>query len=118
MFFGRLACAPDEWGFHVLPERLTSYITISEEEHDRILDEATKQNKLISGDENGNPILVDPPPPAPEEIKRQRIKELERYLASTDWYVIRFADTGEAIPLEIKEARQSAREEISRLREE
>lgn len=36
------------------------------------------------------------------------------YLASTDWYVIRFADTGVAIPDDIKTARATARAQIVR----
>lgn len=51
-----------------------------------------------------------------EQRKQQRIAELEEYLKSTDWYAIRFADTGEEIPADIKKARQEARDEISRLR--
>jgi hypothetical protein len=31
------------------------------------------------------------------------------YLDSTDWYVIRHADSGEAVPIEISEARAAAR---------
>ncbi len=53
-----------------------------------------------------------------EQRKQQRIAELEQYLKSTDWYAIRFADTGEEYPAEIKTARQEAREEISQLRGE
>ena len=34
------------------------------------------------------------------------------YLASTDWYATRFAETGEAIPAEVKTARQAARDAI------
>ena len=34
------------------------------------------------------------------------------YLASTDWYVARFAETGTAIPDEIKVARQAARDSV------
>lgn len=49
---------------------------------------------------------------------KKRIVELEYYLSSTDWYCSRFVDTGEEIPAEIKKARQDAREEISKLREE
>ena len=51
-----------------------------------------------------------------EQRKQQRIAELEEYLKSTDWYAIRFADTGEEMPADIKKARQEARDEISRLR--
>ena len=45
-----------------------------------------------------------------------RINELENFLRNTDWYVIRFADTEEPIPADIKTNRQAAREEISKLR--
>lgn len=31
------------------------------------------------------------------------------YLAGTDWYVARFAETGEAIPQEVSQARAEAR---------
>lgn len=51
-----------------------------------------------------------------EKARLAKIEELEAYLAETDWYVIRFADTGEAIPEEIKTKRRDARDEISRLR--
>lgn len=53
-----------------------------------------------------------------EDVKKRRIVELESYLSSTDWYAVRYAETGVAIPDEIKVKRQSAREEISSLREE
>ena len=51
-----------------------------------------------------------------EKARIARIEELEAFLDSTDWYAIRFADTGEPIPQNVKEQRQSAREEIARLR--
>lgn len=35
------------------------------------------------------------------------------YLASTDWYVVRFMETGVEIPEEVSQARQDAREVIS-----
>lgn len=58
-------------------------------------------------------------PTKPQEIiNQERIAELEKYLTTTDWYAIRSADTGEEIPTEIKKARQEARAEISKLREE
>jgi len=34
------------------------------------------------------------------------------YLASTDWYVIRLTETGVAIPQEITEKREAARQSI------
>ena len=45
-----------------------------------------------------------------------RISELQAYLSSTDWYAIRYADTGESIPEDVKIKRAEARAEISKLR--
>lgn len=56
------------------------------------------------------------PEPTAEDLKKARIAELQNYLNATDWYAVRFAETGVEIPDEIKAERQSAREEISRLR--
>ena len=53
-----------------------------------------------------------------EQQTHNKIHELENYLRNTDWYAIRKADTGEAIPAEITTARQTAREQISTLRGE
>lgn len=56
--------------------------------------------------------------PTESEIVQNRIMGLESYLSSTDWYAVRYAETGVEIPEDVKQQRQSAREEISRLREE
>jgi len=48
----------------------------------------------------------------PEEIQAQINQEALAYLASTDWYVVRFSETGVAIPDDIKTARQVARDAI------
>ena len=56
--------------------------------------------------------------PTTNELNERRISELETYLNSTDWYAARYAETGVEIPIDIKTARQAAREEISALREQ
>ncbi|WP_458401140.1 hypothetical protein [Mailhella sp.] len=60
--------------------------------------------------------------PTEEEERRAeieaRIAELQEYLRSTDWYAIRFADSGVEIPAGVKQARQEARDEIDTLRAE
>lgn len=117
MFFGKLKDS-NEWGFGVFESRFETYKEIDDAVHMSIINRANNEGKLISADEEGNPILVAPPEPTEEEKAKQKIEELEGYLTSTDWYAIRFADTGEEIPAEIKTKRQEAREEISRLREE
>lgn len=115
-YFGKVKNTED-WGFDCFETTFDNPIELTDEEHDELVEQAQSQNKWISGDENGNPILIDPPQPSEEEIKQRRISELERFLKSTDWYAIRFADTGEPIPSDIKQQRQDARDEISRLRE-
>lgn len=54
---------------------------------------------------------------ASEQKKSERIAELQSLLNKTDWYAVRYAETGVEIPDEIKVERQAAREEISRLRD-
>lgn len=66
---------------------------------------------------NGSWYLKGYAPEKPQSvIDAERIAELQNYLAATDWYAVRFAETGVEVPAEIKAERQAAREEISRLR--
>tara|TARA_B110000902_G_scaffold241926_1_gene292760 strand:+ start:213 stop:527 length:315 start_codon:yes stop_codon:yes gene_type:complete len=54
-------------------------------------------------------------PPARDferEAVEQSNSELRAYLAETDWYVIRFAETGVAVPADITTARSDARSAI------
>lgn len=64
----------------------------------------------------GSEFVLSTDEKAIEKQNQERIAELEEYLSSTDWYAIRFADIGEEYPAEIREKRQEARDEISRLR--
>lgn len=76
-------------------------------------------------DEEGNTVtktirrfqIVRNAEPTADEITKQRISELEAYLNSTDWYAVRYAETGVEIPDDVKTGRQEARDEISTLRE-
>lgn len=52
-----------------------------------------------------------------EEIQDNSVQEkaneqARKYLADTDWYIIRFMETGISVPSEISESRQSARNSI------
>lgn len=118
MYFGKIKNTDDEWGFDVFTSSFESYVTVDDSEHLGIVNRANSEGKLIKGDSDGNPILVNPPEPTDYEKAQSRISELEQFLTETDWYAIRFADTGEEIPAEIKKNRQEARDEISRLRAE
>lgn len=52
-----------------------------------------------------------------KEVQEQVNHEARRYLAETDWYVIRQQETGEAIPADILTERQSARERVIAIEE-
>ena len=52
----------------------------------------------------------------PEKPIEEQIEELQQYLDDTDWYVVRFAETGVEVPVEVKEERQRTREKIDALR--
>jgi len=57
------------------------------------------------------PVVPEPEPIEPYvPDPQQEINEKSRsYLRDTDWYVIRFLETGVAVPAEITEARNAAR---------
>jgi len=66
----------------------------------------------------GGAFVALPPPPAPtaEEIaalaQAATNRQARAYLASTDWYIVRFAESGVAVPAEITTARAAARASI------
>lgn len=70
------------------------------------------EGKLIVADENGRPILQDPPPLTPEQEQKRINSEARAYLAGTDWYVIRQQETGEPVPSEILAERSAARARV------
>ncbi len=45
----------------------------------------------------------------PEQLAEQAKAEARQYLASTDWYVTRFAETGVAVPEDVTAKRAEAR---------
>lgn len=47
-----------------------------------------------------------------EQIQAETNQEALTYLASTDWYVVRFSETGVVIPDDVKAKRQEARDAI------
>ena len=101
MYFGKVKNGiHDEWGFTGTENDpiFESLVEVTDEEFNQLLQEANKNHKEIKGDEEGKPILVDYPEPTGKEKANARISELEHFLDETDWYAIRFADTGEPIP--------------------
>ena len=67
----------------------------------------------------GGAFVALPPPPAPtaEEIaalaQAATNRQARAYLASTDWYVVRWTETGVPVPAEITTARAAARAAIA-----
>lgn len=61
-----------------------------------------------------NGIVVEylPLPKSIEQLQIESNTAAKAYLASTDWYVVRFAETGVEIPADISASRQAAREAI------
>ena len=53
-----------------------------------------------------------PPPPTPEQVAEQARRANLSYLAATDWYSIRYAETGKVIPEDILAKRQVARDAL------
>ena len=51
-------------------------------------------------------------------IIKEELAEQQSILSDTDWYAIRYADSGVEIPADIKAKRQAAREKIDELRAE
>lgn len=96
------------------------YVEVPVEEMHEINRESCKTGKILSADENGYPVLLDLPQPKKEdldkEVYRNELEELQKYLQDTDWYAIRFSETGKKVPKDISEKRENARNRISELR--
>lgn len=73
-------------------------------------------NNAMIVDKGGYYEVEAIPEPTQEELNQERINELQAYLTSTDWYAVRMAETGVAIPEDVASQRASARDEISTLR--
>ena len=86
------------------------------------IDPVTRDEQDEEGNSTAKTIrrfqIVRTPEPTTNELNERRISELETYLNTTDWYAARYAETGVEIPVDIKTARQAARDEISTLREQ
>lgn len=105
-----------EYGSYTEISALISYVEIGDNEWMSIVNRANSENKIITPYKDGYPVLADPPEPTQEEQVVERIRQLENYLSSTDWYILRYQETGTPEPEEIKQKRAEARAEISQLR--
>jgi hypothetical protein len=53
-----------------------------------------------------------------EEHRLAEIAEMTAYLASTDWYAVRLAETGQTVPETVLAKRAEVRQRISEMREQ
>jgi hypothetical protein len=68
---------------------------------------------------DGKQYIKGTEPKIPQSVVDEKeIAELQEYLTETDWYAVRYAETGVEIPEEVKQKRQDARKKISELRNE
>lgn len=88
-------------------------VEITEEEHATLL-AGQSAGMVISSGGDGYPILAEPPAPTADQVQAQVNAEAYAYLASTDWYVIRGQETGEAIPADVLDKRAAARKVVVR----
>jgi hypothetical protein len=70
------------------------------------------QLHLVTADmrEIGNQELAELLAPTPEQLAGQAKAEARAYLASTDWYYARLAETGQAVPDDVVAKRKASRE--------
>lgn len=83
-------------------------VEISKERHQELM-AGQSEGKVIAADDRGQPQLVEPKQPTPEEAQKRKSAESRQYLKDTDWYVVRKVETGEEIPQEILDLRAQAR---------
>ncbi len=83
-------------------------VELTDEQYNELM-AGQSAGKYIVADDRGFPRLVDEEPISPEEAQRRSNRKNRDYLSSTDWYVVRQAETGTPIPQEILDARAAAR---------
>ena len=82
--------------------------------NEKFLDSVLEEGGELLGDH----IIDRTPPVVTEEdlaadLKRQKANEAKRYLAETDWYAVRKAETEKEIPADILAKRAQARLDAS-----
>lgn len=80
---------------------------LTKQEYDA-LRKGLSEGKTIDTSKN-EPALIDMPLPSGKEAKQITQEKAKAYLVSTDWYLIRYIESGIVMPDEIKQARAEAR---------
>jgi len=72
----------------------TDAVEITPEQHAALL-QGQSEGKIITADENGYPILVDPPGPTPEQLATSARADRDAKLTATSWLVERHREEQE-----------------------
>lgn len=83
----RVFIDPDLWP-HDLPD---DFIPLCVEDHARILDELST-GRILSADESGQPITVEPPPPSAEALAALARRRRDAEIAQVRWLIERHRD--------------------------
>ena len=75
------------------------------------------QGKQIASDEDGYPILADPPSPSQSELDAQEIASLKAYLSSTDYIYAKCLELGLDVNIEYAEVVQRRKDARIRIQE-
>lgn len=83
-----------DYGFYLEKDGLTSYVEVSEENWQSLIQQANDNQKAITADSNGNPVLTDLAEIelTEEEKIQNEITELKQYLESTDYIACKLAE--------------------------
>ncbi len=83
-------------------------VEISEARRVELMDGQAK-GKRIEPSSDGLPVLVDRVA-TDEQLMAAQKRKARAYLADTDWYIARRAETGKEVPPDVSEQRAAARE--------
>lgn len=112
-FVEKLFFSAETGGFYsnaIHTEMPADAVEITKEDHQAFL-EGQSKGKVIAS-KNGKPVLQDHPAPTAEQLQEQTNAKARAYLAETDWYVVRKAETGVGIPADILAKRAEARASV------
>lgn len=103
------------YGTYAFSDKLKLFRELSLEEEKKLAEDRKSGKRVVYKNLDGWE-LEDLPQLTQEEHLQSELNDLQEYLDSTDWYAIRYVDTGETIPEAVKTQRQKARERISEIR--
>ena len=90
MFYSKQTCGFYDTAIHGdnMPD---DAVEITAEQHAALLD-GQSQGKVIAADENGYPVLIDPPVPTTEQLADTARAERDRRIESVRWRIERHSD--------------------------